>query len=288
MKSSGSVFVLGLLVCTTCSCSGESEIVSKVGNRESSNELKGLFLETGNIEFIQALVSRLSSSTPDEVLGSLNALSLLSAQIPTDLKMDIIEAIRPHLSSRDPAMTHSAAAATVAYGQYAYPVIEELSAIVERNDSGAAFFAAEAIGKIGFRANESQDVLVAALGVETKTRIYAIEALSKIGPLSEMNLNKIKAFLDSTNDDPYFLIGVAKVIVLNGSNEGPEKRILIENLNHHSERRRTKVLHAFEEVGLKKIEWAIPLVREVGIGDSDSNVKFYANKLLNAFEGKGE
>ena len=276
---------LGLIICLSLSflfvsCSNDGRSASDVGSFQSAKELKSLYLESGDSEYVIRLIDRLRTSSPAEVLASLNALSVIGGRISKEFGPRIIEELRPHLLSDDPAITHGAAATAVAFGEFAYPVLGELGLIVNRNRTGAAFFAAEAIGKIGIQANEAQDVLVDVLGPGTETRIYAIEALSRIGSVSEGNLDRIGSFLANSDDDPYFLIGAAKVLLLNGEQGDGVRRVLYSNVKHPSERRRFKVLHAIEDVGLVNIKWAVPMVQEVADLDPSMNVRVYAREML--------
>ncbi len=264
-----------------CSCKAHTESNNDLSLKElSSRELRQLYHETQNFQYVQELLKRLELSDTVKLHGALHALNLLAPYFRDEIGPVAIVAAKDLLLHADETVRHSAGSMVLNYGEYALPLLDKLILLIESNQGSDAFFAAQTIGRIGPKANRAQNALVYTLFTETETKQHAIESLANIGLLTEANLEKLKSLLNKSEESPYFRIHLAKVLLTNQIDSNQVRDILLTNLVDPLDRRRWNALRAIEHLQSGDIQWAIPIIKELSINSPDSMSRSIANKII--------
>lgn len=159
-----------------------------------------MFDKGGDEIYVHEIIEGVGAKDRDVAFEALHALQMLSPKIKTHFGASVVGAIAPRLKSHDSAMLHSATSTLIEYGEYAGPLLGQLQTIVAHDNSAAAGFAAEVIGRIGLEANSAQDCLVAALNSPRLIQQSAAKSLSRIGTLNQKNLRLLEEFIVNSGD----------------------------------------------------------------------------------------
>lgn len=245
-------------------------------------ELRQKYEDTGDIKFVRLIIKSLRSGNEQEVLQALHSLNVLGVRVKSEVGREVIEAIDPLLMNvKDPGELHSLTATILSYAEYALPLKERLRAIVEENNSSAAFFAAQSLGLLKGAANDAQASLVGVLGSNTKTEFYAAESLSMIGPLEHKNLDMIRNYIAKEVTDPYTELALLRVLLVNDLIDLRVKERLTSYLRSDVSRRRYKALESLRNIDFNRISWAKSIVTELAESDPDRSIREYAKRLMN-------
>jgi hypothetical protein len=235
----------------------------------------------GDEIYARTIIDGVGIKDPDVVFEALHSLQMLAPKMKTRFGRHVVDALEPLLTSDDPALLHSVTSTLIEYGEYAAPLLGKLQELVAHENSGAAGFAAEVIGRMGPDANSAQDCLVAALRLPKLTQQSAAESLSKIGPLNQKNLQLLVEFLANSRDfGPNSDVAIA-VLMTDSGNVYARKTIESVFFAEPKADRSVRISTLRNIKRLKKPlpDWIVALLEQIIEKDPELGIRIYAQDV---------